>query len=377
MKNVDKKPYKLVFNTKELKEEGDGYFKKNIEELLKINNIAQSSIVKDTGLSKQTVSNYCIGNHPSVEFLLYLKKKFNLSMDDLVTRVMSTNELDLKLEKNEGEKKQESTEFTDRIREYQGCYVTYEIDDRHYKGAVPSEEDNVLQYGVLIVYRPPGVTTERECRSLYLAGLKDKEECRTLLEKAGEYYNEKKYVDVETLLHHANEKKFMSGTFRVEENEGYISLSRRNAQALMIFRTVPPEISQYIGGVATFNTISGGGDAAPTLKLVGISRTMLVRSDREIYRHLLFTPDFRARERADEFLQLVDKYYNKNDDLITKGLSEEQKKIIIQANIELAVKKEVEANNFRFFKLAGLDDNRFYQFLKENQEKDKYAGKQR
>lgn len=345
----------------------DYYYQKNIQRFVRINEIKITDIVEDTKLSKQTVSNYCRGKHPSVEFFLYLNRKYGLPIEDLITRTMTENELDLKIGKDLIQKSSKQG-FTDRIKGYLGVYVTYEIDDTPFKGSVPTDEDNALQYGILLVYRPEGVTTEWECRCLYLPGLTDKKDCSLLFNKLLSLYAEEEYEEIENRLQLKNGNRLMSGTFKIMEKEGYIYLTRRNAQALMIFKTVQPEINKYIGGVATMNTISGGGDPAPTLKLVGISRGLMERTDREIYRHLLFSPDFRAGETAEDFWELVKMYYLESD--VAKKLNDEQRKVIIQANIELAIRKEVEANSFRFFKLIALDDNRFYQFLMENMETD-------
>ena len=95
-----------------------------------------------------------------------------------------------------------------------------------------------------------------------------------------------------------------------------------------------------------------------------LSRISLKIPDGEIYNLLsLGISEFNIKNEVNELLDLFKKLYiNQNED----GLSDYQKKKILEDSLQNIILDCIDANMFRFAKVSNMEDDNYYRLIKDS-----------
>ena len=152
----------------------------NLDRLKKKYNITQKSLSELTGYCEATISKYCNGDaYPPIDFLFKIKKEYNISIDDFVSREMY--EL-LPNADNDSDKLNELTEF-ELYRKYCGNYIVYYLDTGNYKGRDNNTPAESLVYGIVNIHEAVTNLGKPEFKSYAILGIEDREEAVRIKEQ--------------------------------------------------------------------------------------------------------------------------------------------------------------------------------------------------
>lgn len=324
------------------------YFSENLENLIIKNNISQRSLAENLGVSNTAISRYLKKeNEPSSTFLLNLKEKYNINIDDFLTK---------KIDFYDKQRQENSISFSGNYFEkFLGNYLLYYYNNTFYKGKVDSLAYNTLKYGVLSIYKNEENNAE--------VGL-------NLFKSRTEAENYKTRLD--TMEYADIAKEFLKpdiykGTISYNFTQIFITISNgiENDKALIILNN-PPSERNYIGGLGTINSISKAREMAPCVQFVLISKYILKKSEGELYSLLgLKVSDINVKNETEQLLKLFKNLYLNVDDNQNMVLEEYQKVNIIESCLENLMRELIDANVFRFAKVSNSEDDDFYRLIKE------------
>ncbi len=322
-------------------------FNKNLRYLMKKNTLNQKQLSEKTGISAATINNYVRKNcEPSVKFLLWVKKIFNVDID-----AMFENDLK-KLEEN---KINGPLPLNARMEKYLDSYILYFYNSSEYKGKVSSYSKTTLKYGVLslVLDKSNGMVSaiasfiktrdEAEEAKLKLDGLTHIQEIHNVHDSIGVKY---------------------TGNIEVSDTQLFIYLKsdELSDQSLIILNN-PPSNKKYIGGLGTANSVSRGREQMPCVQFIIVSRNILKIPDGEIYNLLsLGVSDVNVEKETEQLISLFKNLYVNVD--LKDDLSDFQKKKIIENSLTNTFAELVDANLFRFAKVSNMEDDDYYRIIK-------------
>ncbi len=322
------------------------YFSENLENLIVNNNISQRTLAETLGVSNTAISRYLKKeNEPSSSLLLCLKEKFDIDIDDFLTKKVEFKNRDIK----------EDISFSEKYDEkFIGNYLIYYYNNTFYKGKVDYLAYNTLKYGVLSIFKNREGNTE-----VGLNLFKSRTE-------AENYKTGLDSMDFEEIETEFSKPETYRGTIEFNFTQIFITFSNeiQNDKALLILNN-PPTERNYIGGLGTINSVSKGREMAPCVQFVLISKYILKKSEGELYSLLgLKVSDINVKNEAEQLLKLFKNLYL-NEDNQSLILEEYQKMNIIENSLENVMRELIDANIFRYAKVSNSEDDDFYRLIKE------------
>jgi len=323
-------------------------FSYNLENLIKKNALSQRGLADSLGVSNTAISRYIKGeNEPSASMLLNLKEKFNINIDDFLTKKIdffsvSTKSATISFNSNYDEK-------------FIGNYLIYYYNTSFYKGKVDSLAYNTLKYGVLSIYKDTRRKTV--ANMLLFKSRTDAENYKIKLDKmTGEELEDE----------FKNNEDVYSGSIDFNFTQIFINITnpKQNDKGLIILNN-PPTDKSYIGGLGTINSVSRARELMPCVQFIIISKYILHKSEGELYGLLgLDTSDINIKNETEQLINLFKNLYlnTENNEMF---LEEYQKVKIIENFLDNIMKDLLDANVFRYAKISNSEDDDFYRLIKE------------
>ncbi len=310
-------------------------FQKNLRILA--NTYTQKFIADKTGFSQSSINNYLTKNsEPSIQFLVALNSAFNISIDEFLFSDIAVKQDDTKLDK------------------YIGNYIVYYFNNSYYKGEVHNNYKNTLSYGVVSILR------ENFEVKVYAQFTKERKDAINILK------NLNALGEVEILKYYLDSQDFYCGNIINNEQNIFINIFNKfnNDTALFIFNN-PPSVKKYLGGLGTVSTIARGREHNPCVQYLIMSRKLVSRPDGEIYK-LLSLNNYKVNldYAIKDIIELLKRLYLDSND-ISQNLTEMQKNLIIQNELEYHFNEILESNSFRFNKISNREDDSVYKIIKE------------
>ena len=313
-------------------------FQKNLKALA--NKYTQKHIAECTGFSQASINNYLTKtSEPSIQFLVALKNAFGICVDDFLFGDVSVA----------------SEESYDR---FLGNYIVYYYNNNSYKGEVHVNLANTLNYGVISVVKQQEVSQKVEIFGIFV---KNKTEAVDFLREINRLGDSSQIIDK-----YKSMDNIYKGDISTTEQSLFINLDNNfNGDKTFFILNNPPSKSNYMGGVATVNSIARGREHNPCVQFAIFSKNIISKPDGEIYNYLKFdnyhvTIDNYVKEAVDLFKRL---YVEKNE--ISGNLTENQKIALIQNKLEYYLNEILDANIFRFAKISNKEDDMIYKLIRE------------
>ncbi len=328
------------------------YFPDNLREFLKANRMTQKDLARNTGMVESTISGYCNGNTmPSTEFLIRFHRIYGISIDELLFTRMQTAQM---IPEVISEKERAS------YRKYCGSYCAYYLDTGKYMGADYNSPARSLKFGVLHIYEDSEDGREARFNCCAVMGIPDRENAAAIHRLVRSQKDSRKVM---AYMNGHEELEFYIGDVTLTQHHMFLTMKYgEKDRALAIFYRVDSNKTNFKGGIGTINSVSRGRESTPTVQFMGISRMPLDVSEEEIHYHLLLSvPPVNVEEETEEILAV----FENMTEPVAGDLTAAQKNIIIRANIERAVRRNMERNLFRYAKVSGRDDDSWYHFVKE------------
>lgn len=336
----------------------------NINTLIESQDISAKELHELTGYSEPAISKYRTAKQqPPLDFFLQLKKIYDISIDDFLTREI----LPVNIINHMPQSPAEQAE-NDSYHKFCGNYIVYYLNTSSYKGRDKFSPDESLLYGVLSITENRSMfdnTTDYNCISVL--GIKDRSEATMLKQKLDQmkFYSEiEKYISVdegETL----SEKTYY-GKLELSPDHAFITLSlKAKDKALIILHRWNTNKKEYIGGIGAINSVSEGHEPMPVAQYIALTRYPITLSAEEIHHQLLLGhPTYKADDDAKDLIALFKKTYMAKDS-DEEIHTELEKFLIMKVNLGRYVKESLKKNMFRHAKISKWDDAAWYDLLKE------------
>lgn len=317
-------------------------FIKNLKYLTDL--YTQKDVAKRTGFSPSSITNYLNGKSmPSALFLLQLKKAYQIDIDKfLISEISSFSNKNIN---------------TENISKFVGNYIVYYYNSGAYKGQVGSFNSDILTFGIISITNVTDSTTSKGIKS-YGIFMISKDDAETYLQTLNGFDNDDDKID-------EFYKKFNNsyyGNLEQNQTQFFISLQNFNDKCLIILNN-PPSTKKYIGGLGTVNSISRGREHVPCIQYILLSKTPFNIPDGEIYNLLcLKIPEVNLKKDVNELVNLIKKLYLNSHQ---SGLTDFQRKRIVEDYIQDILCEAIESNMFRFAKISNMEDDNYYRLIKD------------
>ncbi len=336
----------------------------NLKILIRRNKISQKELADRVGVTAASMTDYCKGRRlPTVEFMVALKKLYDINIDEFLTQSISVKE-------NVPHGKEQEAEAGTLVtcRKYCGTYFVYYFDTSKLKGRDMLKPRDSLLYGVLCIYESPSLIGIPHYSCAAVLGLHEWEAAAAVKKKLEEI---REISEIRTLISREYPNSAYFGDFELSQEHAFISMSHANTdKALLIFHRVDNNKKNYTGGIGTVNSISKGRERMPVVQFMGISRHPLSLSAEEIHHKLLLDyPTFHAEAETEEMIRTFRTLYTAGGNSIHE-FSDYQKSIMVQSTLERYIRKSLERNMFRYAKISEMDDDDWYHSIKEASEED-------
>lgn len=300
----------------------------------------QKKIAIETGFSQSSINNYLSGSsEPSIKFLIKLKEKFNINIEEfLFSDIETYSEL----------------EYLSGSTRFIGNFICYYYNNSSYKGKI-HENINELNYGVM------SVVLVGNKYKVYCSFSKNKKNAidgfkmisgSSSIEEIEDFHSE-------TTNHYVGELKYTQENVFIE-----LSCKEKDDNVFIIFKN-PPTKSDYVGGIATMNSISRGREHNPCIQYILISKKVINKPEGEIYNLLSMKGvDVDLTNVAEELVNLFTNLYIEKSGL-SNSLDNSQKINLIENKLKYYFDNIIEANEFRYGKISNREDDEFYQLIKE------------
>lgn len=321
------------------------YFASNMKILS--NKYTSKYIAQETDFSLSTINKYVSGScEPSVKFLTKLKEKFDINIEEFLfsdMQVFAENDCP-----------------QDNSSRFVGNFICYYYNNASYQGKI-HESINELNYGVMSI-----IIVGQKCK-VYCSFYKDKGIAIKRFKEVNFLKTIEEIEDFhkETSNHYVGELKYTQENVFIE-----MFCKEKDDNPFIIFKN-PPSKSDYVGGIATINSISRGREHNPCIQYFLISKKIINRPDGEIYNLLSMKGvDVDLSGIADEIVKLVNNLYLNDDDGLSNCLTNDQKLNLVENTLKYHFDNIIEANEFRYGKISNRDDDEFYQLIKEETDYD-------
>ncbi|MBO6260605.1 MAG: hypothetical protein J6N47_07245 [Lachnospiraceae bacterium] len=318
------------------------------------------------------INDYCDGKAiPDYKFLLALKDKFEISIDEFLTRTDSPEDIYFEKMREQSGINTSSDEFRgqfesespEELSRLCGNFFCYYLDTENYKGKDMNPADAAMNYGVLSIMETGTVTGKPTYDCVAMLGKKDRE----LIRKIKKNLDGCKSIDeiISCLTDEHLSKYIYYGKIRTSSDHYYLSLAHENEDKIAIILHRPNSRKpKYIGGIGTVNSVSRGRQHMPTVQFVGFSRYALNMSEEDIYHTMLLNyPNYHATQETEEMIRTFKNLYM-NDENTGFSFTESQRQILIQSNIERIIKESLTRNLMRYAKVSEVDDDDWYHIIK-------------
>lgn len=340
----------------------------NLRKLIEAQKINQKILSEQTGYSEAAICKYVNEKQfPPLDFFFALKKLYNISIDDFISKEIYRGEISKPI--NLSELEQAEAVMYNKCC---GTYFVYYLNTSNYKGRDQNSPEEALFYGVLNISENKTNLNKSDYRCIAVLGIKERTTAAALKKKLDSFSNSsdaEKYITEDSA--ESLSKKTYYGDFELNANHAFITLSHdRKDKALIILHRVNTNKKEYIGGMGTINSVSKGREGMPTAQYIALSRYPISLSAEEIHHNLLLShPSYKADEHAKSLIALFKKTYM-FPDTENEIHTELEKSLIIKVNLERYVKESLTRNMFRYAKISNRDDEAWYKLLKEVSIKD-------
>lgn len=335
---------------------------KTLRDVLKKN---QKDFAKETNISTPTLSSYENNSTlPSLDFLLYLKDTYNISLDNFTSELLSTTDI------QQGISSTPDIFFPSNLEKYLGTYILY-----YYTTSTQDSKNCILpaqalRMGLLTLYSK-STTTVNALACFNLDSLKLKDIYSTIAQIPSTQNKNQKIQFITQTYSKANQTNYYKGNVTFSPDNIFINLNHNYRDcSLIILKNPNSEQSRYIGGIGTMNSVSKGFNLDPCIQCIALSRYPLTISADEIARELQF--NHINLNMYNETLELINAFKN----LYTKAsltsipFSDEQKTYLIQSLLEKFVDETITSNLFRIKKVSSDKDDDWYHLIKKYSKKD-------
>ncbi|MBQ8330237.1 MAG: helix-turn-helix transcriptional regulator [Lachnospiraceae bacterium] len=333
----------------------------NLKKLISHHDLTQKDLADILCVAPASMTDYCKGRRTlGTEHLLVLKKHFDISIDDFLTKSITPPAVTVVPRSTVIDKEKMET-----YHKYCAAYYMYYFDTSKSKGRDLLPPKQSLHYGILYIYENPTSLDEPEFCCAAVLGISKREDVTRIKEKLDEMKDPERVID-----HIGKNYDSMAyyGDFSLTQYHAFVSINHASTdKALLIFHRVDNNKPEYIGGFGTINSVSKGREHTPVIQFIGISRYPLSLSEEEIhYKLLLDYPTFEADpEMVDEMIMNFKALYADPNGAIYEQFSEYQKAVMVRSTLERFVKKSLERNMFRYGKISGAtDDDQWYHAIK-------------
>lgn len=344
----------------------------NLRNLIARLGLTPEKLAERVHVDSSEVIDYCEGKTmPSASFLLALKDKFEISIDDFISRTDTPEEIYLEILKNhdsitagsENYRALYESEDPEEIRRLCGSYFVYYLDTENYKGKDINPADVALNYGILTIREAVTVTGKLDFDCIAFLGRKDRKMVRELKEK----FDSKPYARdlIAYLMEEDYGKYIYYGRVSASKDHYYISMAHEREDRLSIILHRPnTRKPEYIGGIGTVNSVSRGRQHMPTVQFMGLSRYSLNLSEEDIHHAMLLNyPNYHAGPESDEMIRTFKNLYM-NDENTGFMFTDTQRELLIQSNLERIIKESLTRNLMRYAKVSEVDDDDWYHIIK-------------
>ena len=327
----------------------------NLKKLIERNGLTQRELAELVGVAPATMTDYCRGRRlPTVEFLVELKKRYGISIDEFLTQSIPAGDSSF------GETDEHALTT---YRKYCGIYYVYYFDTSKLKGRDSLNSRESLLYGILCIYETRSLIGRPRYNCAAILGFHDRINAASVkakLEGMDDPSQMVEYIDREY------EKTAYYGDFEMSQEHAFISMTHANTdKALLILHRVDNNKKNYTGGIGTINSISKGRERMPVIQFMGISRHALSLSTEEVHHRLLLNyPAFSAGEETDGMIKTFKNLYMTQDEP-SRGFTDYQKFVMVQSTLEWYIRKILERNMFRYGKISEQDDDDWYHCIKD------------
>ena len=319
----------------------------------------------EAGISTPTLSSYENGaTFPSLDFLLYLKSTYHISIDEFTSRNMTISDFSSTLS--------EHNNFLEpplNVHRYIGTYCLYYFGTGKRGDAHAEDAENLLHRGVMTLYRNAS-SQEHDLCVISCFNLEENAANKLFYEisELAQKQHMKETDKITTMLKKYNmqsESNIYTGTALFSPNNLFIQLNHANRDhGFLILRNPSSEQKKYIGGIGCINSVSKGYSFDPCIQYMGLSRYILDVSAEDIFKELLIHPvEFDIHAETLELISLFKKLYIETDSALL--FSEEQKSCFIQSTFEKYIEKIMNCNLFLTEKVSDSKDDAWYHFIKK------------
>ena len=227
----------------------------NLDRLKKKFNVTQKDLSELTGYCEAAISKYCKGTqYPTIDFLFKLKKEYDISIDDFVSREMFEMLPDTD---NDADKLRELTEF-ELYRKYCGNFLVYYLDTSNYKGRDNNTPAESLVYGVVNIHEVVTNLGKPEFESFAVLGIEEREEAVRIKERLDSLTS---LEDITRFIYSsenkANQNNIYEGEFEFGTNHAYLTLKHGNVdKAFIVLYRISTNKEEFIGGLGVVSSSS-------------------------------------------------------------------------------------------------------------------------
>lgn len=325
----------------------------------------QKTFSIEVGISTPTLSSYENGaTFPSLEFLLYLKTNYHISIDEFISRNMTASDF-----YNAFPEQNEFSESSLNVHRYIGTYCLHYFGTGKKGDAHVKDAEDLLHRGIMTLYRN---TANQDGKLSVISCFNLKENTANKLfyeiSEISQKQSLKETDKITAILKKydmQSESNIYTGTVLFSPNNLFIQLSHANRDhGLLILRNPSSEQKKYIGGIGCINSVSKGYSFDPCIQYIGLSRYILDVSAEDIFKELLIHPvEFDIHTETLELISLFKKLYIETDSSLL--FSEDQKSCFIQSTLEKYIEKTINCNLFLTEKVSDSKDDAWYHFIKK------------
>ena len=248
-----------------------------------------------------------------------------------------------------------------------GLYELFHFRTDVAKGMETGLNGTALRAGNLLIFRNPDAATRLSAIAVFN---ESKEEADALYQKISDVIHESGMEAAVLFLGELQEQHLYYGDVELTVHQIYISLKfEHRDRAFMIFHYAEGTGESYIGGLGCLVSTSRGRYCKPCMQYIGTSRFFLERSKDEIASQLVLSyPKLPTYEYIDELMDNIRAMYTVPGEpepgTIGLTLSEENKRVLISAQIEKILSDIVQKNLFRVMAVTPDEDSGWYHFIK-------------
>lgn len=327
----------------------------NVKNILGYENFNQKAFAQEANLSASSISKIKNGkNAPSLHLLLYLGKKYRLTIDALKDHVFTPEELAAYLDEGKHVHKHEQELLG--LNKYIGNYFAYYFFNGDISNRKPTLED-ALDYG-LICMHPGRKPVENELEVHAVMGIQDRAKIRAM---KVELDNSEPDDWQEYFSNHTGDKHYYQGKLLLSPDTPrctILDLHHYNDYAQILF--VRPSLAHrhaYLGGLGTLNSLSKG-TPIPCIQSIAIAKVdMDMVSSEEIAGHLFLSSPSAHTLKVHSMFNFIDKLYR------DMNLEPDHLSVIIESYIQRNLEALSQEQQFKFYQ-AGLKDTEWYNLLK-------------